>query len=127
MKFIFIVLIALGAALYFPESRTVVLDATEPVINPVLRWSARGEMRQIAQDLESQSQTGRNFPTDQEAFVEWMDRNYQGITSTTDPWGQTYTLRLWADSFGVMSPGPDGEAETGDEVLVTGEREGGGR
>lgn len=120
-------LIALGAALYFPESRAVVLDASEPVLNPVLRWSTRGEMRTIAGDLETQSQTGRNFPTDQEAFVEWMDRNYQGVTSTLDSWGSTYTLRLSADSFEVVSPGPDGEPGTGDEVIVGGAREGGRR
>lgn len=122
MKVIFILLCALGAALYFPESRSVVLDASEPVLNPVLRWSTRGEMRKIARDLESQGQTGRNFPSEQEAFVEWMDRNYQGVTSTIDAWGATYTLRLRADSFGIVSPGPDGELSTDDDVVVEGSR-----
>lgn len=123
MKVVFILLCALGAALYFPESRAVVLDASEPVLNPVLRWSTRGEMRKIARDLESQSQTSRDFPSEQEAFVSWMDRNYQGVTSTVDAWGATYSIRLWSDSFGVVSPGPDGEPGTGDEVVVKGKRQ----
>lgn len=120
MKLVFLVLIALGAALYFPESRAVVLDASEPVLNPVFRWSTRGEMRRIARDLETQSETGRGFPRGQEAFDAWMDDNFQGITSKTDPWGNTYTLRLRPDSFGVVSSGPDGEVGTDDDVVVTG-------
>ena len=122
MKFVFILLCALGAALYFPESRAVVLEASEPVLNPVFRWSTRGEMRKIARDLESLGQAGRDFPAEQEAFVEWMDRNYQGVTSTIDAWGATYHLQLRSDSFTVVSPGPDGELGTGDEVEVGGSR-----
>lgn len=120
MKLVFLLLIALGAALYFPESRAVVVDASEPVLNPVLRWSTQGEMRRIARDLETQSETGRGFPRDEEEFAEWLDDNYQGITSKTDPWGNSYALRLWPDSFGVVSPGPDGEQVTSDDVVVTG-------
>lgn len=120
MKFIIVLLVALGAAFYFPESRSMLLDASEPVLNPVLRWSTRGEMRRIVRDLEAQSQTGRNFPLDQEAFVDWMGDNYQGVTSTMDPWGTVYSLRLRSRSFSVVSPGPDGELDTGDDVVMEG-------
>lgn len=125
LRVLFFVAIALGAAMYFPQSRAVVLDVSEPVLNPVRRWSTRGEMRQIARDLESESQTGSGFPQNQEEFVLWMDRTYrEGSESSMDPWGNVYTLRFFPDSFGVVSLGPDGQPETGDEEMVTGELEG---
>lgn len=124
LKILFYLAIALGAALYFPQSRAVVLDVSEPILNPVRRWSTRGEMQRIARELESQSQTGSGFPVNQEEFAAWIDRNYEEAAgSRTDPWGNPYTLRFWPDSFGVVSSGPDGELQTGDEVVVTGELE----
>ena len=62
MKAIFLFLIALGAALYFPQSRAVVVDLASPVLTPVLRWSTRGEMERIVGDLETEDQTGRALP-----------------------------------------------------------------
>lgn len=121
LRAVFVFLVALGAALYFPGSRAMVLDATEPVLNPVFRWSTRGEMRKIVRDLETLSQTGRPFPTDQDAFERWMDRTYRGITSTLDAWENTYVLRVSYDTFVVIAPGPDGEPDTADDVVLSGE------
>lgn len=121
MRVLFVLLVALGAALYFPTSRAVVLDAAEPVLNPVLRWSTRGEMRKIVRDLETLSQTGRPFPTDQSSFAEWMDRTYTGLHSTLDGWENTYVLRVSYQTFTVIAPGPDGEVDTDDDVVMAGE------
>lgn len=124
MRVVFVLLIALGAALYFPRSRAVVLDLSAPVLDPVLAWSTRGEMRRIARDLESRSQSGRALPSRGEDFTEWLERSFQGNDSRTDPWGNTYTLRLRPDSFDVVSAGPDGEPGNDDDVIVSGERQG---
>ncbi|MDX1568733.1 MAG: hypothetical protein R3223_13080, partial [Longimicrobiales bacterium] len=64
MRILFFLLIGLGAALYFPQSREVIVDTAQPVIDPVLRWSTRGEMRQITRDLEALSEVPRRFPLD---------------------------------------------------------------
>lgn len=120
MKIVFFVLVALGAALYFPTSRAVVLDTAQPVIDPVLRWSTRGEMRQIVRDLEALSEIPRRFPLDQEEFHDWMEREYEG-DATTDPWGATYDLRLSSGTFSIVSPGPDGAFNTEDDVVSEGE------
>lgn len=120
MKIVFFVLVALGAALYFPSSREVVLDTAQPVIDPVLRWSTRGEMRQIVRDLEALSEIPRRFPLDEEEFRDWMEREYEG-DATTDPWGATYQLRLSSNDFSIVSPGPDGSFGTDDDVVSEGE------
>jgi len=120
VKIVFFLLIALGAALYFPSSRQVVLDTAQPVIDPVLRWSTRGEMRQIVRDLEALSEIPRRFPVDQEEFRNWMEREYEG-DATTDPWGARYELRLTSETFSIVSPGPDGAMNTEDDVTSEGE------
>ena len=52
-KIIILLALALGAALYFPQSRPVVLDTFAPVINPVLRWQTNGELNQILRELQT--------------------------------------------------------------------------
>lgn len=120
MRILFFLLIGLGAALYFPSSREVIVDTAQPVIDPVLRWSTRGEMRQISRDLEALSEIPRRFPLDQEAFREWMEREYEG-DARTDPWGAAYELRLSSSTFTIVSPGPDRQFNTNDDVVAEGE------
>ena len=43
-KLVLIVLIGLGAALYFPDSREAIVQRSMPVLQPVLEWSAKGEI-----------------------------------------------------------------------------------
>lgn len=120
MRIIFFLLIALGAGLYFPSSRQVIVDTAQPVIDPVLRWSTRGEMRQIIRDLEALSEIPRRFPLDQEEFREWMEDEYEG-DARTDPWGAAYEFRLSSNTFSIVSPGPDGQMNTDDDVSADGE------
>lgn len=119
MKIVFFLLIALGAGLYFPQSRGVIVETARPVLDPVLRWSTRGEMRRIVRDLENRSATTRSFPSEQRQFVAWMEREYQG-DATTDPWGRNYVIRMASDSFAIVSPGPDGLLDTADDVSLEG-------
>jgi len=119
MKGFLWVLLAVGVALYVPESRAVVLDALAPAIDPVLGWSTKGEMRAIARGLERDMRTGRATPARPRDFNRWLERNYDAEEARTDPWGNRYELRLWRDSLGIVSPGPDGEIHSDDDLVVT--------
>lgn len=118
MKVVFAFLVALGAALYFPSSRAVLLDTVAPVLNPALGWATRGEMRAMARDLEQRVNTGRPIPGNRQEFETWLENNYQAGDSRTDSWGNLYSLERWTDSFAVVSPGPDGELGSGDDIRV---------
>jgi len=42
-----VLLILLGAATYFPQTRPVVVDTLGPIMNPVLTWQTKGEMNRL--------------------------------------------------------------------------------
>jgi hypothetical protein len=117
-KVVLILLVLLGAAFYFPQTRPVVVDTLAPVMNPVLTWQTRGEMEGIVRELQTLSRQGNDLPTPGESFNAWMLRNFMG-GSKTDAWGVNYTLRIWRDSIGIVSNGPDREIETADDIMET--------
>lgn len=117
-KLFVVLLLALGAALYFPSTRPVVLDTLAPVLNPVLTWQTRSEMSQIARELQMINREGQALPQPGEEFMAWMGRHYQG-GSSEDGWGNPYTLLIWPDSVGILSRGPDLEINTPDDVMET--------
>jgi hypothetical protein len=115
-KLILFLVLALGAALYFPKTRPVVLDTFAPVINPVLRWQVNGELNQILRELQTIQREGRQpLPVPGGDFQAWMDRNFWGGESL-DGWGNRYIMRTWRDSVGVISRGPDLEIDTPDDL-----------
>ena len=115
-KFFILLILLLGAAFYFPQTRPMMLDVLAPVLNPVLTSQTRGEIQQINRELQTLSRTGQPIPTPGVNFQEWMNRNFQG-GSSLDAWGNTYSLRVWRDSVGVASRGPDQEINTPDDIL----------
>ena len=117
-KVIFIFLILLGAALYFPQTRPTVMEFLGPVVNPVLTWQTKGEMDRIGRELESLHRQGSDLPTPGSSFQAWMDRRFMG-GSKTDAWGVDYTLKVWRDSLGIVSMGPDEVLGTEDDILQT--------
>ncbi len=116
-KLILFLLVALGASLYFPASRVVVLEKAQPVLNPVLRWSTTGEMRKIVRELATHERSYDKLPEPRE-FSAWLEAKYRG-GPTEDAWGNDYTLRVWPDSFAVISPGVDGERGGLDDIQVS--------
>jgi hypothetical protein len=113
---LFFFLILLGASLYFPQTRPVVLEYLAPVINPVLTWQTKGEMEQIGRELESLNRQGSDLPTPGSSFQHWMEGRFMG-GSKTDGWGVDYTLKVWRDSMGIVSNGPDREIDTPDDIV----------
>ncbi|MFC1662362.1 hypothetical protein ACFL3S_13070 [Gemmatimonadota bacterium] len=118
-KILLLLALTLGAALYFPQSRPMVLDTFAPVINPVLRWQTHGELNQILRELQTIQREGRQpLPVPGEDFQAWMDRNFWGGEGV-DGWGNRYTMRTWRDSVGVISRGPDLVIDTPDDLRAT--------
>lgn len=115
-KVILIILILLGAALYYPQTRPVVVDMFAPVINPVLTWQTKGEMDRVGRELQTLNREGGTLPAPGAGFQSWMDRNFVG-GARSDAWGTLYTLRVWGDSIGIVSNGPDLEIGTPDDIV----------
>ncbi len=117
-KMIIVVICALGAAFYIPNSRARLMHYLEPVVAPFLQWSTKNEMESIAGDLSSEARSGRQIPERPLEFVEWVERNYE-VGGDTDGWGTPYSFRSWPDSFGIISNGRDLEYDTADDLIVT--------
>ena len=117
-KLFLFLLLALGAALYFPSTRPVVMDTLAPVLNPLFAWQTRSEMDQIARELQMINREGQALPEPGEEFNAWMGRNFQG-GSSVDAWGNPYRLLIWDDSVGISSRGPDLEIDTTDDLRET--------
>lgn len=116
-KFIFILLILFGAALYFPQTRPVVVDTIGPVINPVLAKQTMGEMNRIVRELQTLNEQGTTLPTPGVRFQRWMDREFFG-RAKLDAWGVAYTLQISRDSILLVSNGPDQEVGTADDLSL---------
>ncbi len=121
-KVIGLLILALGAGLYFPGTRAPILAKAAPLINPALRWTTRGEMDQIVKDLENWERTRRPFPAGRGEFTEWLEARYQARDTAIDAWGLDYQLQSGSVSFTVLSAGPDREYQTSDDLTVEGRR-----
>ena len=117
-KVLILLLVLLGALLYFPRTRPVVLDTLGPVVNPVLTWQTKGEMDRIGRELETLSRQGSDLPTPGDSFQNWMSKTFMG-GAKTDAWGMVYTMKVWRDSIGIASNGPDMEMDTPDDIILT--------
>ena len=112
-------MIVLGflAALYFPESRQVMIDEAMPLLQPVLIWSAEREMEELSRSVRRQARETYRLPQTR-AWSSWLTANFSP-DATTDPWGKVYSYQAWADSFAIRSFGPDGEHGNEDDLLVS--------
>ena len=119
-RVILLIIFGLTAAMYFPDSRQAIVDKAMPVLTPLLRRAAAGEMRQISDELFRYDQIGRALPTRRE-WLGWLEANYDS-ESTLDPWGKVYQFYAWSDSFAIISYGPDMERGNEDDVRLTRQR-----
>jgi len=114
-KLTVILVLLFGAAMYFPQTRPVLLDLLNPLLRPVLIWQTKSEMAKIVRELSTMDREGRQLPQPGQEFQRWMERNFQG-GSFQDSWGTPYLLRVWLDSLSVVSSGPDGVLGTSDDI-----------
>ncbi len=113
-KLILLIVLGFVAALYFPNSRQAMIEIADPVIQPVLVWSAEREMERLSQGVRLQAREDFTLPTNR-TWNAWLTENFSG-DATTDPWGELYAYQAWADSFAIRSDGPDGESDTEDDL-----------
>lgn len=115
-KLILLIILGFVAALYFPESRQMMIDEAMPVIQPMLVWSAEREMEVLSRSVRREARETYQLPGTR-AWGAWLVANFTG-DAATDPWGKTYSYQAWADSFAIRSDGPDGERGGGDDLRV---------
>ena len=120
-RILLVLLVGLGVALYIPESRVVVLDTIQPVVDPFHQWRTEQEMSQIAGDLEAQRSLMGDLPQRDEEFRRWLEERYRDDALHQDAWGRTYRLEVAGDSFHVVSAGPDEEFGTDRDLRLGGE------
>ncbi len=117
-----ILLVALGAGLYFPESRAFLLEKAGPLLEPVNKWTTTSEMDQIVRDLEVWEKGGRKFPDGRGEFPDWLGSRYQVEENTLDAWGTQYQLNVQSNAFTLISAGPDRAFNTPDDIRIAGSR-----
>ncbi len=118
-----LIILGLVATYYFPDSRTMLVEAAQPLWVPVVKWDVEEEMKQVGRDVVSfETNTGR-LPARRE-WLGWLDYRYPSDQLATDAWGNTYQLLVWDDSVGIQSFGPDRTLGTDDDFVVSTPREG---
>ena len=122
-KLTLVTILGMAAALYFPDSRQSILDKAMPVLVPVLEWSAKGEMQEIARSVSRQDRLTRRLPERRE-WVPYLEQNFSGDAGR-DPWGSLYQFHAWRDSFAIISYGADGVRNTPDDITKIFKRDGG--
>lgn len=129
MKRIFIGLFLLTALVSSqPGLRAEVGVRVEPIVNrsglsvpqpmrlldPLLRWSARNELRTIRRDLEQELRAGGKLPKPKE-FQRYLQRS-RIASSGLDPWSVPYRLVVTRKGVRVVCAGADREFETEDDL-----------
>ena len=116
-RLVLLIFLAIVTWYYFPETRAMLLDVAEPVVVPIVRWSAQEEMGQVGRNVVEHERLTEQVPAGAE-WLGWLDYRYVTTDSKQDPWGSTYQLLVWKDSVGIVSLGPDRIRATADDFYV---------
>ena len=103
-RLVLLVILAIAVWLYFPETRAILMDVAEPVVTPVVRWSAEEEMSQVARNVVEHERLTGDLPSGS-SWLGWLDYRYTVDDMKTDPWGSVYQLDATRDSVAVVSLG----------------------
>ncbi len=124
-KLLLLLVIAVAALLYFPQTRPLIVERTRPVLDRVFTWATTDEMERIAHDLVAYEDAFNEFPESAEDFLNWLTEQYQADDAMTDSWGSPYAFKRSGASFTLVSAGPDEQFGTDDDLQVEGHRSGG--
>jgi len=116
-RLVLLLLLAVVTWYYFPETRAMLLHVAEPIVVPIVRWSAEEEMSQVGQNVVDHERLTGALPLGPE-WLGWLDYRYSSADSKSDPWGSIYQLVAWKDSVAVVSLGPYRERMTDDDFQV---------
>ncbi len=121
-RLVLLIILGFVASYYFPDSRRMLVDKTKALWVPVVEWNSRQKMREVAQDVADQERLTGQLP-DRRNWRQWLNYRYTMESSKRDAWGTIYGLRVFADSIGIVSYGPDRKRGTADDFMVTVPRE----
>lgn len=113
-----LIIFGLVAAMYFPDSRAMLLDKGAPVINPFLSMATNSEMDRVANDLLAYRRENFGRLPDRRQFPTWLDDQYSG-GANRDSWGNAYEYLPGRRDFQLRSYGPDRIRSTEDDLVVT--------
>lgn len=121
---LFLVLIlGFAVAMYIPTSRARILEFVSPLMAPIYTMQTEDRLQRIVRDLETYERASRTMPRTGISFQAWLEEEYVGGSETMiDSWGSSYRLRVWSDSFAVVSPGKDRRHGTDDDIRGIGYR-----
>ena len=86
---------------YFPETRAFMVDVTEPLWFPMVKWNTSEEMKQVGRDvINHEINTGR-LPNRRD-WLGWLDYRYAGEELKKDHWGSR--TKNTDDDFQVATP-----------------------
>jgi hypothetical protein len=91
------------------------VEAARTMLEPVFRWKARGQLRQIRRQIEQKAKVGDDFP-DARQFERYLQEN-QIAGSDADPWGSSFALVNRPGFVAIVSPGPDRDLNTTDDLF----------
>jgi hypothetical protein len=116
-RLILLIILGFVVAMYFPDSREMVIENTMPVIQPMLIWNAEREIEELSRGVRREQRETYQLPPTRQ-WSAWLATNFTA-NAATDPWGTTYSYQAWADSFAIRSDGPDSERGSQDDLRVT--------
>ena len=116
-RLILLIILGFAVASYFPDSRQRMIDLTMPVIHPWLVGSAEREMNALSRAVRREARTTYQLPQTHR-WDAWLMANFTD-DGATDPWGKTYSYRVWPDPsrFGRMVQMAKGETATTSALL----------
>jgi len=113
-KVLLLLVLGIVTMYYFPDSRQILLDAAEPLVLPVIKSSALGEMERVGRNVIEYERLTGEVP-DRGSWLFWLDSRYSLDEQKRDPWGSGYELRVVTDSVMIISYGPDRVRATEDD------------
>ena len=116
-RLLLLVILAVVTWLYFPETRSIVMNVAEPVVLPVMRWSTEEEMATVGRNAVDQERLTGRLPVGPD-WVSWLQFRYPSDEARTDPWGSTYQLEVSKDTVWTLSYGPDRIRGTEDDFRI---------
>jgi len=125
-RLLLLVILWFAVTYYFPDSRHWLMELTQPIWTPIVKWNTLEEMKQVGRDVVTHEQTTGKLP-DRRGWLGWLDYRYPLDDLKKDPWGSTYQLKVWADSVAIWSYGPDRTRSTDDDFQVSTSRQRPGR
>lgn len=117
-RLILLIILGLVAALYFPDSRHMVLEKASPILTPVFRWQTGHELNEVARSLQTLERENYGRLPNRRQWPGWIESNFFG-EAARDSWGNVYFLTIQRDSFHVSSAGPDRVVNTVDDIVVS--------